>query len=62
MISESICTVPLLESYAFKYWYTNISSFENFEDELNSLPLISKHVPIRKLLDGQGKTLLLDIS
>lgn len=36
MISESICTVPLLESYAFKYWYTNISSFENFEDELNT--------------------------
>lgn len=34
---ESICTVPLLESCAFKYWYTNIASFKKFEDELNSL-------------------------
>lgn len=34
---KSICTVPLLESCAFKYGYTNIVSFKKFEDELNSL-------------------------
>lgn len=44
--------VFLLELYVFKYWYINIFSFENFEDELNSLFLILKYVFIRKFLDG----------
>lgn len=40
--------VFLLELYVFKYWYINIFSFENFEDELNSLFKILKYVFVLK--------------